>query len=301
MKVFDSGWRTFAVRAVVLGAVVFGAVRLAVARPGVAGGPARSFVTVAGTLSGVTGTAMARFRFYDARVGGTMLCESSVMIDGGAFSKEVPLEGTGATGPRCLTMFDGTDVFVEVAINETPVGERNPVNPVPYAHFASVAGALVHKTGWQQIGMDRYVFSAYLRGADVPACVSGFMTYNIGLPSSVPTARDTLFSGVIDVMTRPDVREYWVHTSRWVATFGAYTHSENNLILCSLPNWSGNGSTPTTPSVCYDPQSTPLPNYIQIRRPDADSARLNVIVPCGSQQMNRLSINIDAFIRRADN
>lgn len=140
VKVFDSSWPTFAVRAAVLGGVVFGAVRFAVARDGVAGGPARSSVTVAGTLTGVTGTATARFRFYDSRTGGTLLCESSRPVEPGPFSVEVPLEGTGTSGPRCITMFDGADVFVEVAVNSITIGERTFISPVPYAHFASVAG-----------------------------------------------------------------------------------------------------------------------------------------------------------------
>ena len=140
MKVFDGNWKAFAARTLVFGVVVFGAVRLAVARPGVAGGPARSSVTVAGTLTNVTGTAMVQFRFYNAQTGGTPLCESSVSVPSGPFSVEVPLEGAGTSGPRCLTMFDGADVFVEVAVNGMTIRDRSAVNPVPYAHFASVAG-----------------------------------------------------------------------------------------------------------------------------------------------------------------
>lgn len=140
MKVFDGSWKSFAVRTVVFCAAVFGTMRLATARDGVAGGPARSSVTAAGTLTGVTGTASVRFRFFDARTGGTPLCESSRPVEAGPFSVEVPLEGTGTSGPRCMTMFDGADVFVEVAVNGTTIGERASINPVPYAHFASVAG-----------------------------------------------------------------------------------------------------------------------------------------------------------------
>lgn len=140
MRLEDSSWKRFLARALVLGVLIFGAVRLAVADPGVARGAARSYVTVAGTLTGVTGTATARFRFYDAMTGGTLLCESSAMITGGAFSAEVPLGADGATGSRCATMFDGADVFVEVAVNGTTLGVRRPINPVPYAHYASQYG-----------------------------------------------------------------------------------------------------------------------------------------------------------------
>ena len=80
MRLEDSSWKRFVARALVLSAMIFGAVRLAVADPGGAGGAARSYVTVAGTLTGVTGTATARFRFYDARTAGTLLCESSAMV-----------------------------------------------------------------------------------------------------------------------------------------------------------------------------------------------------------------------------
>ena len=148
MKVFDSSWRTFAVRAVVLGGVmfgaVFGAVRLAVARPGVAGGSARSYVTVAGTLTGVPGETMVTFEFRRAS-NPTVLCSPQVMITpgmGGTFSASVPLDQPELTGTtRCPDdLFDGQDVQVRVVIGGNPVGTWAPINPVPYAHYASVAG-----------------------------------------------------------------------------------------------------------------------------------------------------------------
>jgi hypothetical protein len=213
----------------------------------------------------------------------------------GAFTVNVPI-GT----PCPPQFFDGSDTVYDVSqggdlLTPTPV----LITPVPYARFADVTGDLAQRSGWQQTGTDRYVYSAYLRNSDVPACVGGFMTYNIGVPPLVATTRDILFSGLIDVMTRPDEPTYWNFTDHWTATFSAYTHSGYNLTLCSMPTRIGSPtdpSVPTTPGVCYAPNSTVLPNYIQIRRPDGDSARLNVIVPC-ARQMNRLSINIDAFIR----
>jgi len=148
------GWKRFAFRAATLAAVMAAAFvgnRLANARDGVPGGAARSFVTVAGTLTGVTGTATARFRFYSTMTGGMPLCESSAMVTGGTFSAEVPLEGTGATGPRCATLFDGADVYVEVAVNGTTLGERRPINPVPYAHYASQYGTPDCPPGYERI------------------------------------------------------------------------------------------------------------------------------------------------------
>ena len=144
MKVFESSWRTFAVRAAVLGGVVFGAVRFAVARPGVAGGPAGSFVTVAGTLTGVSGATMATFEFR--RTGTTMvLCAPQVTITpgaGGAFSVPVPLDQPELSAmARCPDdLFDGRDVQVRVLIGGNEVATWAPINPVPYAHFASSAG-----------------------------------------------------------------------------------------------------------------------------------------------------------------
>jgi formylglycine-generating enzyme required for sulfatase activity len=144
VKVFDNSWRTFAVRAAVLGAIVFGAVRFAVARPGVAGGPAGSFVTVAGTLTGVSGATMATFEFR--RTGSTVvLCAPQVTITpgaGGAFSVPVPLDQPELSATaRCPDdLFDGRDVQVRVVIGGNEVATWAPINPVPYAHYASVAG-----------------------------------------------------------------------------------------------------------------------------------------------------------------
>lgn len=302
MKVFDNGWRTFAVRAVALGGVVFGAVRLAVARDGVAGGPARSYVTVAGTITGASRPQPTLTFEFQRRERGTAttLCSQNVdaRLDAhGSFSVPVPISRPESTCPE--DMFDGRDVWVRTSVDGTAVGEWAPINPVPYAHFANQAGELSQRSGWQRTGADRYVFSVYLRDSEVPVCIEGFMTYDIGVPSAVATTRDVLFSGAIDVMTRPDDPEYWNHTGHWTATFSAYTHSGYNLTVCSLPTRTGLPTDPdaaTTPSVCYAPNSTNLPNYIQIRRPEGNSARLNVIVPC-TRQMNRLSINIDAFVR----
>jgi len=139
-------WGRFAVRVLVLGVVVFGAVRLAVARDGVAGGASRSFVTVAGTLTGVTGAGVGlTFSFRRALGDGGVapaLCAPTVATtvrEGGAFSAEVPLASDASRCPDDL--FDGRDVVVEVAVNGTPINGRFSVNPVPYAIRADVANA----------------------------------------------------------------------------------------------------------------------------------------------------------------
>jgi Sulfatase-modifying factor enzyme 1 len=153
MRLEHGSWWTFLTRALVLGAVVFGAMRLAMARDGVAGGPSRSFLTVSGTLTGVgvPASPMATFRFShatggaatDAGMGDGVLCAPSVPITDrdiatGAFSVEVPLDQAGRECPSSL--FDGSDAFVEVAIGSTVVVPRRPINPVPYARFADQAG-----------------------------------------------------------------------------------------------------------------------------------------------------------------
>jgi formylglycine-generating enzyme required for sulfatase activity len=148
MRLERSSWSAFIARALVLGAVVFGAVRLAMARDGVAGGPSRSFLTVSGTLTGagVPASPIATFRFshtVDGGVGDGVLCAPSVPITDrdtatGAFSVEVPLDQAGRECPRSL--FDGSDAFVEVSIGSTVVVPRRPINPVPYARFADQAG-----------------------------------------------------------------------------------------------------------------------------------------------------------------
>ncbi len=144
VTVFDNSWRTFAVRTAVFCAAVFGAMRLAVARDGVAGGPARSFVTVAGTLTGVSGATPATFEFR--RAGSpALLCAPQVTITpgaGGAFSVPVPLDQPELSATaRCPDdLLDGRDVQVRVLVGGNEVATWAPINPVPYAHFATSAG-----------------------------------------------------------------------------------------------------------------------------------------------------------------
>lgn len=146
MRGIDNGWRTFVVRTLVFSVAVFGAVRLAVARDGVAGGPARSFVTVAGTVTGLPGdprSTTMRFTFHRTmREGGLMLCSPEVrdvpIAPGGAFAVQVPLDAMATPCPGDI--FDGRDVEVDIAVGGTAVVTNAAINPVPYAHYASVAG-----------------------------------------------------------------------------------------------------------------------------------------------------------------
>jgi len=141
----NENWGRFVMKIALLGVVVMAAAfagnRLANARPGVAGGTARTFVTVAGSITGLTGTQSATFHF--GRRGEMMdLCAPRVDIAigaGGAFSVEVPLDEAATPCPE--TMFNGSDVVVSVDLPGHPGIVRGAnVNPVPYAHYASVAG-----------------------------------------------------------------------------------------------------------------------------------------------------------------
>lgn len=122
---------------------VFVAVRAAVAREGVVGN-ARSFVTVAGTLTGpgMTPGSMVpvTFEFQRSEDGGppSAVCAPVARVaiqTGGAFSAEV---NVGSPCPDSL--FDGRNVLVRALVAGSEVAAPAPVNPVPYAHFASVAG-----------------------------------------------------------------------------------------------------------------------------------------------------------------
>ena len=168
----EGEWRRFVLRALVLSGLVlvasFVGNRLANARDGVAGGAARSSLTVSGTLTGVTGPQTATFRFYRGMTGGEALCAPEVMITDrdettGAFSVEVPLDQMGRVCPNAL--FDGSDVYVEVQVGTRVVVQRRAINPVPYAHYASVAG---------QVGVSNDCPAGYERGSlstDAPGIV----------------------------------------------------------------------------------------------------------------------------------
>lgn len=71
-----------------------------------------------------------------------MLCSPEVrdvpIAPGGAFVASVPLDATATLCPG--DMFDGRDVEVDVAVGGMTIVTNASVNPVPYAHFASVAG-----------------------------------------------------------------------------------------------------------------------------------------------------------------
>ncbi|MBI5517559.1 MAG: hypothetical protein HY909_27560 [Deltaproteobacteria bacterium] len=130
-------------------AIFFAGVYAAHARPGVAGGAARSSVTVAGTLTGaglpappmpVSATFVFKRRTGDGGTTDMVLCRRDVLVrrdTGGGFSEAIELEDC-AGGPE--RVFDGSDVYVDVQVGGATVVTDQAVTPVPYAHYASIAG-----------------------------------------------------------------------------------------------------------------------------------------------------------------
>lgn len=109
------------------------------------GGPVRRALNFSGTLSGRTGVQVLTFRF---RKGSAVVCAPNVSTtpEGttGAFSVEIPLD----TCPASL--FDGSDVTVEVALGGNTVSPPQPINPVPYAVYAERVGTSECPNGYDR-------------------------------------------------------------------------------------------------------------------------------------------------------
>lgn len=142
MKIPDADWKMLVMRSLaqgtILAACVVGAMHVAHAWEGRSGVEARSFFTVSGTLAGVPASPTPTLRFTFHKAGETAPCPpiDAVMVayNGTTFSAQVPYEACGRG------YFDGANITVDVSINGTSVAMGQSVNPVPYAHFASVAG-----------------------------------------------------------------------------------------------------------------------------------------------------------------
>lgn len=297
MRLMEQTPHAFVMRTVLIAlttAVAVGVtMRVAVARDGVAGGASRSYLTFAGTLRrGASPPGPTELTFRFRRRGDTApLCAPRVIVTptgDGTFRAEIPLENNSDMAQNCPSgLFDGSDTLVAVLAGTTEIAADAPVNPVPYAQHANMAANLIGRTGWQGVGVDQYVYSVFLRGSDVPSCVGGYMSYNIETPTG-NVSRDALYDGSIHVVTRPDVPDFWNHTSIWSGRLTGYTHSGLNPMTCS---WNG---------TCYD-AGVPTTSFVVLRRPDVTSSRLEVIIPCGdSTVMSVLSIHINAFFRNAN-
>lgn len=129
-------------RTLVLGGVVFGAVKLAVADPGGPSSP--DALTFAGVLRERMGTTGNTLTFLFRRSGGTTsICTSTTrpfsVDSGGAFSVQVPLDGC----PNSRTLFDGDTVVYDVRIGSATgdlIASDVAITAVPYARFADQAG-----------------------------------------------------------------------------------------------------------------------------------------------------------------
>lgn len=171
MNLNSGSWKQYLARVAVLcGGItlaVFAGNRLANAGPGE---PVRKSLTVAGTLTGVSGgTTTAAFRFYRAMGDATPLCAPEVTIrDGfernvatGTFSVEVPLTQSGHECPD--TLFHDPSAFVEVAVGSSMVAPRGPVNPVPYAVYAQQYGTPDCPVGYRLVDNPAFSVAANMR------------------------------------------------------------------------------------------------------------------------------------------
>lgn len=149
----NTNWKTFLLRVAVLSLAVGVTIRVALARDGVPGGRSRSFVTIAGSVTGAGVTpgarTMMRFTFHEPASAMRPMgpCLSTVPVDvatNGEFVAEVPTEG-------CVeALFDGRDVQVDVNIGGVDVVANQSVNPVPYAIHADQAASAAPDSGLGQ-------------------------------------------------------------------------------------------------------------------------------------------------------
>lgn len=123
-------------------AIFFAGMYVAHARDGVAGAGPRSFVTVSGTITGLSGAQRATFHLHRRGASADACAPQVDMIirEGGVFSVEVPLDDATSRCPEGL--FDGSDVLVDVDLpGATGVVRNASVNPVPYAIYSSTASS----------------------------------------------------------------------------------------------------------------------------------------------------------------
>jgi hypothetical protein len=122
---------TAAVSALAAGLMFLAGMYVARATPG---GESRKFLTFSGRLTGRAGPQTLTFTF---RKDATTVCAPMVTAtpDGaGNFSVEIPLATCTAS------LFDGSDVTVEIAVGSTVLAAARPINPVPYALYADRVG-----------------------------------------------------------------------------------------------------------------------------------------------------------------
>ena len=149
-------------------AIFFAGVFAAHAWPGRVG-EARSTFTVAGSLTlpaGATRPPMLRFVFHKM---GAADCAIDTRADmaptGDQFTAQIDYDACGRG------FFDGSDVTADVLVNGAVVVSGQAVNPVPYAHFASIAGvARQYDTPDCPVGYERQIDAFYPRDSDRRLC-----------------------------------------------------------------------------------------------------------------------------------
>jgi len=166
---------------VVVVITVLGLLRLGFARDGSTGARSRSYVTIAGTIDGITERPRLRFSFASPST--SRRCppvEATTLQWAGPprFSAQVNVEG-------CVEdLFDGADVNVstEVLSGDGAVLVSTPpanINPAPYAlhanrsYRADSVGAVDNTRGWLSLGGNRIVFNYSAGGRSgqaVPRC-----------------------------------------------------------------------------------------------------------------------------------
>ena len=243
VKIPDGDWKAFVVRSIaqgtILAACVVGAMHVAHAWEGRSGVEARSFFTVAGTLAGVPASPTPTLRFTFHKVGETTPCPpiDAVMVtyNGTTFSAQVPYDACGRG------YFDGANITVDVAINGTPVVTGQAVNPVPYAHFASVAG---------QVSVDNDCPTGYAKSTD-----AGDAPFTV--------CRRTLGGGRFDEVVKVGfgASAFWIdryEASVWdnAATTGMRLFRNFDSTSADFPK-SGQWRTPGRTSTVRSPLPTP--------------------------------------------
>ncbi len=241
MQLENTSWARFLARALVLVVGVFGAVRLAVAGPGVAGGAPRTFVTVSGTITGMSGTQRATFHFR--RAGMTAdLCAPEVNVaiaDNGAFSVPVPLDD--ATPPCPATTFNGSDVVVDVDLPGAPRVVRDAnVNPVPYAIYAGTAAGATGGLDARLAALERraQVLEATVNVTNRARGVGRMSDEDVRLPlSTLVVAGSRALRAVIVTVsaTAPNV----IHTGSWLVVTGSQSGAFVSRLAMSSYSMTG--------------------------------------------------------------
>lgn len=224
MKVFDGNWQAFMARTLVFGAVVFGAVKLAVADPG---GPASpNDLTYSGVLRNLAGTGplsgSVTLSFSLRRADGVNCPPVSVSTTAsatGAFS--VPVSTAGCPSG----FFNGATVTYDVAL-VSPMGEAGQltpdggvaITPVPYARFAD------------QVGVNNDCPAGYVRL--ITSSAEGFAADRV---------RRLCIRGPASNPQDEIVRVGTGATAFWIDRFEAVVRDRRGAVVASLAGLPANG------------------------------------------------------------